>query len=91
LTTQHCVETVIGHRSEVWSMALSNDHCYFMTGTADMELKVWSIDYPTLVTKLTSSLASQVCLLSICIRSIHIYIYIYICVCVCVCKYLIYK
>ncbi|KAJ1949514.1 beta transducin, partial [Linderina pennispora] len=36
--------TLVAHRSEVWSLALSNDQRLLVTGTADRELRVWTVD-----------------------------------------------
>ncbi len=55
ITTQHCIETIVGHRSEIWSMALTPDGKTLVTGSADSELKIWNIDYVTLVNKLVAN------------------------------------
>jgi U3 small nucleolar RNA-associated protein 12 len=51
LTTHHCIETVVGHRSEIWSTALSSCGQYLITGTAELELKVWQVDHDLLGSK----------------------------------------
>ncbi|XP_004363419.1 WD repeat domain-containing protein [Capsaspora owczarzaki ATCC 30864] len=42
-STQSCVDTIVGHRAEVWSMAVDDDETMLITGTSDPELRVWSI------------------------------------------------
>ncbi|ORX92914.1 Utp12-domain-containing protein [Basidiobolus meristosporus CBS 931.73] len=44
LATQHCVETLVAHRSEVWSFDLTEDQKMLITGGGDNELRVWRID-----------------------------------------------
>ncbi|KAG5188489.1 WD40-repeat-containing domain protein [Tribonema minus] len=43
LETQHCVQTVVGHRSEVWSLDVSPDGTRLVTAATDAQLRVWSI------------------------------------------------
>ncbi|XP_072301134.1 WD repeat-containing protein 3 [Eucyclogobius newberryi] len=45
LDTQHCFKTMVGHRSEVWSMVLLNHQNRLLTGSADSELRAWDISY----------------------------------------------
>ncbi|KAG6335537.1 hypothetical protein ID866_3567, partial [Astraeus odoratus] len=45
LSTQHCVQTVVAHRAEIWSMDVSPDQKYIFTGSSDGDLKTWKIDY----------------------------------------------
>ncbi|KAJ2556560.1 beta transducin [Coemansia sp. RSA 1933] len=44
LRARHCIQTLVSHRSEVWSMAASPDGRLLVTGTSDAELRVWTID-----------------------------------------------
>ena len=39
--TRHCVQTLVGHRSEVWSLDVSEDESRVVTGGSDAELRVW--------------------------------------------------
>ncbi|KAI8871592.1 Utp12-domain-containing protein [Ramicandelaber brevisporus] len=48
LAAQHCVETVVLHRSEVWSMDLSPDASLMVTGSAERDLYVWKLDHDVL-------------------------------------------
>jgi U3 small nucleolar RNA-associated protein 12 len=48
LGTQHCMETVVVHRSEVWDFDVSKDEKMLVTGSDDIEFKVWTIDHEVL-------------------------------------------
>ncbi|KAF8605289.1 WD-repeat-containing protein [Ceratobasidium sp. AG-I] len=46
LSTQHCVQTQVAHRSEVWSMEVDRkeDKLLILTGSGDGEVKAWHLD-----------------------------------------------
>ncbi|GAB5035806.1 wd repeat-containing protein 3 [Nannochloropsis oceanica] len=44
LTTEHCVQTLVGHRSEVWAIEISPDGKRMVTGAADRQLRVWNLE-----------------------------------------------
>lgn len=46
LSTQHCVQTQVAHRSEVWSIEVEerNDKFLVLTGSGDGEVKAWTLD-----------------------------------------------
>lgn len=44
LSTQHCVQTTIAHRSEVWSLDINPEKTLIFTGGSEGEMKVWRID-----------------------------------------------
>ena len=46
LVTQHCVQTIVGHRTEVHSLAINADETRMYTGAADAELRVWALAAP---------------------------------------------
>lgn len=49
LSIQHCVQTLVAHRSEVWSMAADSvGRDLIFTGSGDGELKAWRVDYDAL-------------------------------------------
>ncbi|GBC04191.1 hypothetical protein RclHR1_05560011 [Rhizophagus clarus] len=48
LSTQHCMETVVAHRSEIWDFDISEDEKMLVTGSEDAEFKVWTIDHEVL-------------------------------------------
>jgi U3 small nucleolar RNA-associated protein 12 len=43
LTTQHCIQTVVGHRCEVWSLDVDPAERRLVTGAADAQLRVFRI------------------------------------------------
>ncbi|KAI7864097.1 WD40-repeat-containing domain protein [Spinellus fusiger] len=45
LSAQFCRETVVGHRSEVWSFAVSSDQRLVVSGGSEPTLKAWKIDW----------------------------------------------
>ncbi|KAG9317569.1 WD40-repeat-containing domain protein [Chiua virens] len=55
LSTQHCMQTVVAHRSEVWSMDLSSRHNLIFTGSGEGDLKAWKIDYVALAVGLQTT------------------------------------
>ncbi|KAI8889686.1 WD40 repeat-like protein [Backusella circina FSU 941] len=48
LSAQYCRETMVGHRSEVWSFAVSKDQKVIISGGAEAQLKAWKIDWKIL-------------------------------------------
>lgn len=48
LSAQYCRETLVGHRSEVWSFDVSNDQKIIISGGAEAQLKAWKIDWKIL-------------------------------------------
>lgn len=44
LSTQHCVQTVVAHRVEVWSFGLNSEQDLLLTGSNEGELKAWKIE-----------------------------------------------
>ncbi|GAA6005178.1 snoRNA-binding rRNA-processing protein DIP2 [Rhodotorula paludigena] len=49
LETQHCIETVVGHRSEAWSFAYDASSNVLVSGGGEGEVKCWRIDNDVLV------------------------------------------
>ncbi|KAI0347395.1 WD40 repeat-like protein [Trametopsis cervina] len=45
LSTQHCVQTVVAHRSEVWSLAVDAEQTLIFTGSGEGEMKAWRMDH----------------------------------------------
>ncbi|KAI0750905.1 WD-repeat-containing protein [Daedaleopsis nitida] len=48
LSTQHCIQTVVAHRSELWTMDLNPEQELAFTGSGEGELKAWRIDHEAL-------------------------------------------
>ncbi|KAI8055175.1 WD40-repeat-containing domain protein [Syncephalis plumigaleata] len=44
LTTQHCMETHVAHRNEIWSMDINEETMLMVTASVDAELKAWQLD-----------------------------------------------
>merc|ERR1712176_1488657 len=44
LETQHCVQTIVGHKNEVWSFDLSKDKQFLVSGGLDSEVFVWKLE-----------------------------------------------
>lgn len=49
LETQHCIETVVGHRSEAWSFAYDADSNVLISGGGEGEVKCWKVDNEVLL------------------------------------------
>ena len=43
LVTNSCVQTIVGHRAEVWALACSPDGSRLVSGTNDERLRVWAV------------------------------------------------
>ncbi|CAO3638307.1 unnamed protein product [Cunninghamella blakesleeana] len=54
LSAQFCRETIVGHRSEVWSFAVSNDQKIILSGGSEPTVKAWKIDWHVLGLSLDS-------------------------------------
>ena len=48
LTTQHCIQTVVAHRSEVWSLDVDPTGSIILTGSGEGEVKAWKVDQEAL-------------------------------------------
>ncbi|KAG9034074.1 hypothetical protein FRB95_013843 [Tulasnella sp. JGI-2019a] len=48
LTTQHCIQTIVAHQSEIWSLDVDPNNEIMLTGTNDGDLKAWTIDIDAL-------------------------------------------
>lgn len=58
LSTQHCIETVVGHRGEAWSFAYDRQSNVLISGGGEGEVKCWKIDNEVLL-KGTAVLAEE--------------------------------
>ncbi len=43
LDTQHCSQTLVGYRGEVWALALDPTQSRLVTGSADVDLQVYEV------------------------------------------------
>ncbi|KAG6378831.1 WD-repeat-containing protein [Boletus reticuloceps] len=60
LSTQHCVQTIVAHRSEVWSMDLSPQQNLIFTGSGEGDLKAWKIDYDAVAAGLKTTESGEI-------------------------------
>ncbi|KAI0069150.1 WD-repeat-containing protein [Artomyces pyxidatus] len=44
LSTQHCIQTLVAHRAEVWTLDVNQEQDMVFTGSNEGELKAWRID-----------------------------------------------
>ena len=51
LETQHCMQIVSGHHSEIWSIDVDPDERYLVTGSADLELRFYNVKHDSLNAK----------------------------------------
>jgi WD40 repeat protein len=61
LSTQHCVQTIVAHRSEVWSLDINKEQDLLFTGSGEGEVKAWRIDSEALSTGLRETENGEVC------------------------------
>ena len=54
LSTQHCIETVVGHRGEAWSFAYDSNSNVLVSGGGEGEVKCWKISNEVLLNGFTS-------------------------------------
>ena len=60
LAAQHCVQTVVAHPSEVWSLALNVSQELIFTGSGDGELKIWELHHDILRGGLKEEVSGEV-------------------------------
>ncbi|KAE9410369.1 WD40 repeat-like protein [Gymnopus androsaceus JB14] len=55
LSTQHCIQTIVAHRSDIWAMDVNIDRNIIFTGSGEGEIKAWSISAEAISKGLTES------------------------------------
>lgn len=60
LSTQHCIQTIVAHHSEVWSMDIDREQNFILTGSGEGELKVWRFDQEALTEGLKETASGEV-------------------------------
>lgn len=55
LSNQHCIQTLVAHRSEIWSMDVNKERDLVLTGSGEGDIKVWRIDRDALAGGLTGN------------------------------------
>jgi len=72
LSTQHCVQTVVAHRAEVWSLGLNPEEGLLLSGSNEGELKAWKIELGVLADGIKESENGEVrCCLAVCPYLMH--------------------
>lgn len=61
LSTQHCIQTIVAHRSDIWTMDINANRDLIFTGSGEGELKAWWIDHEALATGLQETATGEVC------------------------------
>lgn len=60
LSTQHCIQTIVAHRSDIWTMDINANRDLIFTGSGEGELKAWWIDHEALATGLQETATGEV-------------------------------
>lgn len=61
LPTQHCVQTVVAHRAEVWTLAVDAEQKLVFSGSAEGEMRVWRFDHEAMSAGLQENESGEVC------------------------------
>ena len=61
LSTQHCVQTVVAHPSEIWTLDISPSEDLIITGGGEGELKAWRLNHEALEAGLKENEHGEVC------------------------------
>ena len=60
LTTQHCIQTIVAHRAEIWTMDIDPQQNLVFTGSGEGEVKVWKVDHEALTEGLRETETGEV-------------------------------
>ncbi|TDL29382.1 WD-repeat-containing protein [Rickenella mellea] len=60
LSTQHCIQTVVAHGSEIWTLDVNEDQDLVFTGSSEGDLKAWRIDHDALSDGLKENEAGEI-------------------------------
>lgn len=60
LSAQHCIQTTVAHRSEIWTMVANQAQDLVFTGSGEGALKVWKIDREALARGLKGTETGEV-------------------------------
>ncbi|KAJ3788819.1 WD-repeat-containing protein [Lentinula aff. detonsa] len=55
LSTQHCIQTIVAHRSDIWAMDVDIKSNIIFTGSGEGEVKAWKINTEAISEGLTES------------------------------------
>ncbi|OAX43873.1 WD40 repeat-like protein [Rhizopogon vinicolor AM-OR11-026] len=59
-STQHCIQTIVAHRSEICSLDIDPEKNLIFTGSSEGEVKAWKIDHEVLAQGLVENEAGEV-------------------------------
>ena len=60
ISTQHCVQTLVAHPSEVWTLDINPEKDLIFTGGGEGDLKAWRIDHNALAEGLKETESGEV-------------------------------
>lgn len=60
LSTQHCVQTIVAHRAEVWTLAVDAEQKLVFTGSSEGEMKAWKLDHDEMAAGLQETESGEV-------------------------------
>jgi U3 small nucleolar RNA-associated protein 12 len=60
LSTQHCIQTIVADRSDIWTLDIDANRELIFTGSGEGELKAWKIDYNALAAGLEETETGEV-------------------------------
>lgn len=60
LGTQHCIQTLVAHRADVWTMDVDAAEDLLLTGSSEGEVKAWRIDKDAMSVALRQSETGEV-------------------------------
>lgn len=60
LSAQHCIQTIVAHRGEVWTLELNPTQELIFTGSGEGELKVWKVEHAALAEGLRETESGEV-------------------------------
>ncbi|THH33593.1 hypothetical protein EUX98_g555 [Antrodiella citrinella] len=60
LSTQHCVQTLVAHRAEVWTLDIDPQQELVFTGSGEGDMKAWRLDHEAMSAGLKESESGEV-------------------------------
>jgi U3 small nucleolar RNA-associated protein 12 len=60
LSTQHCIQTVVAHRAEVWTLEIGPTQDLIFTGSNEGDLRIWRVDHEVLAGELHETETGEV-------------------------------
>lgn len=60
LATQHCVQTVVAHRAEIWTLDVDSNQELIFTGSGEGDMKAWKLDHEAMKSGLQETESGEV-------------------------------